>query len=134
MRRIVWALILLPMIIATPAPADQSGAWVTTAPTTGGEPLGYEWQLNVDGGGWATMSDDPDPADLEYPYVQPGGTVVQCRVAAYHEIVTAVVDGDGLLTGKAVVIEYGPWSELSDPNVVNDPQPGGCGCPVWESR
>lgn len=131
MRRLIAMLLVVPFLFVWPVEAAQNGKWITTAPETGPSPVEYRWQLNLNGGGWATMGDDPVADDLEYPHLQLSGTAIQCRVCGMFEEVEPVLDSDtGELLGVNTVLVPGPWSILSDVNTVNEPG-GACGRPQW---
>ena len=124
--------LLVAMSVSYPAAAELSGNWVTTAPTTGSPPVGYEWQLNLDGNGWATLIEaEEDQGDLIAPYSQPPATVVWCRVRAW-DIVVEAVDPDDPSQGVTETQRYGIWSDLSEPSENNEGSaPGGCGMPYF---
>ena len=114
------------------ASADQAGWWSATPPTEGSPPVGYVWELNIDGNGWAALADTTAAPVL--PFSQLPGTVVQTRLRAYDYVVAPVMEDD-LLVGVERVRRYGPYSANSDPNENNEGNgPGGCGKPFWTAR
>jgi len=107
------------------------GVWGWDAPTEGGLVEGYEFQLNLNGGGWATVLDDPDITDTEYPYTIIPGSLVQGRVRAFNVVSSPILDEDGLLIGTESEMRFGIWSDLSDVYDANELAPGGCASLRW---
>jgi len=130
-RRHLIIPIILMALCSYPAAAEVQTTWSTTYPTEAPPYAGIQWELNVDGGGWAIMLDDPDPSDLEYPFVQHVGTVIQCRARAWNWRLEPVYDGD-LVIGVNQIMQWGERSPISFPNVIDDGLPGGCSAPTCQ--
>lgn len=118
---------------AIPVPASaENVTWIWTAPTMGGEVVGYSLEENIDGTGFMVVDDNLTSPSWDTSYEN--SEIAQVRVRAWNWKSVPLLDANGLLIGKTQVKQYGIYSDYSDPYVSNPNAPGGCSAPTCNPR